>query len=71
MLFRSHEKSEIEVTEELVPKASTRRNQNMQIKLFEPVGYQIADRIRSVNLDELRPVDALNLLAELQRELKG
>ncbi len=66
-----HEKSEIVVTEELVPKASARRNQNMQIKLFEPVGYQIADRIRSVNLDELRPVDALNLLAELQRELKG
>jgi DNA mismatch repair protein MutS len=66
-----HEKSEHEVTEELVPKNAPRRKQNVQIQLFEPVGYEIADRIRSVNLDELRPVDALNLLAQLQKELKG
>ncbi|MBM3796379.1 MAG: DNA mismatch repair protein MutS [Acidobacteria bacterium] len=68
-----HEKSEHSVTEELVPKPSKKRGGAgaMQIQLFEPVGHQIAERIRSVNLDELRPVDALNLLAELQRELKG
>jgi DNA mismatch repair protein MutS len=66
-----HEKSEHEVTEELAPKTAPRRKQNVQIQLFEPVGYEIADRIRSVNLDELRPVDALNLLAQLQKELKG
>ena len=66
-----HEKSEHEVTEELAPPGKSRRPRNMQIQLFEPVGYQIADRIRSVNLDELRPVDALNLLAELQKELNS
>ena len=66
-----HEKSEQEVTEELAPKSSRRRVPSMQIQLFEPVGYEIADRIRAVNLDELRPVDALNLLAQLQKELKG
>ena len=42
----------------------------VQIQLFEPVGYGIAERIRSLNLDELRPIEALQLLAELQRELK-
>ena len=66
-----HEKSEHEVTEELVPKGNRRRPASMQIKLFEPVGHEIADRIRAVNLDELRPLDALNLLAQLQKELKG
>jgi DNA mismatch repair protein MutS len=66
-----HEKSEHEVTEELVPKGKSRRRENVQIRLFEPVGYDIAGRIRAVNLDELRPVDALNLLSELQKELKG
>ena len=42
----------------------------MQIQLFEPVNYQIADRIRAINVDELRPIEALQLLAELQKELK-
>ena len=42
----------------------------VQIQLFEPVGYGIAERIRSLNLDELRPIEALQLLAELQQELK-
>ena len=42
----------------------------MQIQMFEPVGYQIAERIRALNVDELRPIEALQLLAELQKELK-
>jgi DNA mismatch repair protein MutS len=59
-----HESAEHTVTEELSPKPAP-----MQIQLFEPVNYQIAERIRKLNLDELRPIDALQLLAELQREL--
>jgi DNA mismatch repair protein MutS len=42
----------------------------VQIQMFEPVGYGIAERIRALNLDELRPIEALQVLAELQRELK-
>jgi DNA mismatch repair protein MutS len=42
----------------------------VQIQLFEPVGHGIAERIRALNLDELRPIEALQLLADLQRELK-
>ena len=42
----------------------------VQIQLFEPVGHNIAERIRAINIDELRPIEALQLLAELQRELK-
>ncbi|HEU0138282.1 MAG TPA: DNA mismatch repair protein MutS [Bryobacteraceae bacterium] len=62
-----HEKSEQEVTEELTPRR--RRSEPMQIQLFEPVNYQIAARIRNLNLDELRPIEALQLLSELQKEL--
>ncbi len=61
-----HERSEHAVTEELTP----RRSSPMQIQLFEPVNYQIADRIRNLKLDELRPIEALQLLSELQKELK-
>jgi DNA mismatch repair protein MutS len=61
-----HERSEQAVTEELTPRASA----PAQIQLFEPVNYQIAERIRNLKVDELRPIDALQLLSELQRELK-
>jgi DNA mismatch repair protein MutS len=61
-----HEKSEHAVTEELAPRPSG----PVQIQLFEPVNYQIADRIRSIKIDELRPIEALQLLNDLQRELK-
>jgi len=62
-----HEKSEHVVTEELAPRSAG----PMQIQMFEPVNYQIAQRIRDLKVDELRPIEALQLLAELQRELKG
>jgi DNA mismatch repair protein MutS len=42
----------------------------LQIRLFEPVNGDIAGRIRQINLDELRPIEALQLLAELQRDLR-
>jgi DNA mismatch repair protein MutS len=61
-----HEKSEHAVTEELTPHAAG----PVQIQLFEPVNYQIAERIRQLKIDELRPIEALQLLNELQRELK-
>jgi len=64
-----HEKTEHEVTEELAPRKRASRPP-MQIQLFEPVNYQIAERIRNLKLDELRPIEALQLLSELQEELK-
>lgn len=61
-----HEKTEHAVTEELAP----RQGGPMQIMLFEPVNHEIADRIRALKIDELRPIEALQLLSELQRELR-
>ena len=68
-----HEKTEHTVTEELTPSASRKAKgaPQMQIQLFEPVGYELADRIRALDVDSLRPIDALTLLHDLQRELKG
>lgn len=61
-----HEKSEEAVTEVLAPRPAA----PMQISMFEPVNYEMAKRIRSLNLDELRPIEALKLLSDLQEELK-
>ena len=66
-VLKLHERTEHVVTEELAKSEDTGP---VQIQLFEPVGYGIAERIRGLNLDELRPIEALQLLAELQKELK-
>jgi DNA mismatch repair protein MutS len=66
-VLKRHERSEHAVTEEL---AHAEDREPVQIQLFEPVGYGIAERIRGLNLDELRPIEALQLLADLQKELK-
>ena len=42
----------------------------VQIQMFEPVGYDLAAKIRALNLDELRPIEALQVLSQLQKELK-
>ena len=52
--------------EDYVPK-----NAPVQIRLFEPINHDIADRIRAVKIDELRPIEALQLLSDLQRDLKS
>ncbi|MGO4879872.1 MAG: DNA mismatch repair protein MutS [Bryobacteraceae bacterium] len=65
-VLRLHERSEHVVTEELSPAPA----QPVQIALFEPLNYGIAERIRNLKIDELRPIEALRLLAELQDELR-
>jgi DNA mismatch repair protein MutS len=64
-----HEVTGHEVTEELAP--VPRSTTPVQIQMFEPVNYQIAARIRGLDLNNIRPIDALRILAELQDELKG
>jgi DNA mismatch repair protein MutS len=64
-VLRLHEKSEQAVTGELKPSPEP-----VQVQLFAPVNHNIAERIRQLKLDELRPIEALQLLSELQEELK-
>jgi DNA mismatch repair protein MutS len=64
-----HESTEHKVSEQLeAPKLS--RQPSLQIQLFEPVGYQIAERIRALDIDNLKPLDALQILNELKEELQ-
>ena len=66
-VLKLHEGAEQVVTEEL---AKGEEGGPVQIQLFEPVGYGIAERIRALDLDQLRPIEALQLLSDLQKELK-
>jgi DNA mismatch repair protein MutS len=42
-----------------------------QMDLFRPPVEEIADRLRGLELHELTPLDALNLLADLQKKING
>ena len=61
-VLKLHERTEHVVSGELV---EAEDHGPVQIQLFEPVGYGIAERIRSLNLDELRPIEALQLLQRI------
>ncbi|MCP4901064.1 MAG: DNA mismatch repair protein MutS [bacterium] len=41
-----------------------------QMTLFRPAGDEIAARLRALTLDQLTPIDALNALADLKRQLE-
>lgn len=62
-----HELREQSVSRELTPPAIT--EPALQIRLFEPVDQGLADRVRALNINELRPIEALQILQDLQQEL--
>jgi DNA mismatch repair protein MutS len=61
-----HEVRERSVSEKLAPGDA---NAPLQIRLFEPVNQGLADQIRALSIDELRPIEALRILQDLQQEL--
>ena len=68
-VLRLHERTEHVVTEELSPAPAPA--QPVQIQLFEPLNYGIAERIRNLNIDELRPVEALRLLGGIAGRIEA
>ncbi len=43
----------------------------LQMTIFTPLSQTIVDRLRELDVDGLTPRDALHLLADLQKEIKG
>jgi DNA mismatch repair protein MutS len=63
-ILRQHEKQERQsVQVETTPEP-------MQLTIFTPLSQRIVDRIEQVDVNALTPLQALNLLEELQQELK-
>jgi DNA mismatch repair protein MutS len=61
-----HESAERELTEELSPGAAPSPVQEV---MFTPVDRQVLEALQQADLDNLRPLDALNLLAALKKQL--
>jgi DNA mismatch repair protein MutS len=65
-VLKLHERAETQQVREAAPATTS-----MQMTIFTPLSQKIVDRIEGVDVDGLTPREALQLLAELQRELKG
>ena len=66
-VLKVHERAETQQVRESAPS----REAKVQMTMFTPLSQRIVDRIEQVDIDGLTPREALQLLAELQRELKG
>jgi DNA mismatch repair protein MutS len=63
-ILAEHEKKEDRLTEELSPGAAP-----SQPVMFSPLDRDILDALRQADLDNLKPLEALNLLAALKKQL--
>ena len=64
-VLRQHEKQERQSVQ-----AETAVAEPMQLTIFTPLSQRIVDRIEATDVNTLTPLQALNLLEELQQELK-
>lgn len=67
-VLHKHESAERPVTDELESDALAEPS-SVQLSIFTPLSQQIVDRIRAANLNGLTPIEALNLLYELKKQL--
>lgn len=61
-----HESAERELTEHLSPGATPPPT---QLTIFTPLSQPVLEKLRDVDLNRLTPLEALNLLAELKKEI--
>jgi DNA mismatch repair protein MutS len=68
-VLAEHESSERQLSEHLTPGASTEPERPTQLTIFTPLSQPVLDKLREVDLNRLTPLEALNLLAELKKEI--
>jgi DNA mismatch repair protein MutS len=70
-ILRRHEESEEKLTEELSPGASSSAApERPRQKAFAAIDESVLNSLRRADLDKLTPLEALNLLAALQKQLE-
>jgi DNA mismatch repair protein MutS len=66
-VLAEHESAEHRMSEHLTPGAEPERP--AQLTIFTPISQPVLEKLREVDLNRLTPLEALNLLAELKKEL--
>jgi DNA mismatch repair protein MutS len=68
-VLKLHERAETQQVARALESADATASHPLQMTMFTPLSQKIVDRLAAVDVDGLTPREALNLLAELQREL--
>src|SRR6266436_751480 len=68
-VLKRHEQSEHQLSETLSPGATDPHPNGAQEVLFTPLDRAVLEKLRSADLDQLKPLDALNLLADLKKQI--
>ena len=68
-VLAEHEFAEQQATAHLSPGADAGANMPAQLTIFTPLPQPVLDKLREVDLNRLTPLEALNLLAELKKEI--
>ncbi len=66
-VLAEHESAEHQLTGHLTPGAELERP--TQLTIFTPLSQPVLEKLREVDLNRLTPLEALNLLAELKKEI--
>jgi DNA mismatch repair protein MutS len=66
-VLAEHESAEREVTGHLSPGATSPPT---QLTIFTPISQPVLEKLRELDLDRLTPLEALNLLAELKKQIE-
>jgi DNA mismatch repair protein MutS len=65
-----HEQAEHQLSEKLTPGTlGAGEPAPEQQALFTPLDREVLDALRDADLDNLKPIEALNLLAELKKQI--
>jgi DNA mismatch repair protein MutS len=69
-VLAEHESSEHRLSDHLTPGNSKEPERPTQLTIFTPLSQPVLEKLREVDLNRLTPLEALNLLAELKRQIE-
>ena len=70
-ILNRHEQSEHTLSERLAARQEAPEAGPVQLTIFTPLNAEVVKAIESADLDNLKPLDALNLLAELKKQIQS
>jgi len=70
-ILSRHEQTEHTLSERLTARPDEAKTGPVQLTIFTPLNADVLNAIEKADLDNLRPIEALNLLAELKKQIQS
>jgi len=70
-ILSRHEQTEHTLSERLTARPDEAKTGPVQLTIFTPLNADVVNAIEKADLDNLRPIEALNLLAELKKQIQS